>query len=377
MIYSPARFNALWNSSDQSAMLQALSDEFTANAQPGDVLDLSGRWNIGTSLTLDAAGAEIIAGTFVPTAPMTSVLTVDLTQCHVRGRLAIEAGDVTYANRLAIHGVDLFRSFGTHFDQVDVQGVTRSGMRCGSDNQVNTSIGQLVARDCGSPGGALADSHPSTLAYAFTDRSDTGGDTSVTQRTEITIAGGHVLEAGDIVFIEDAPYNVDAVTATTLSLYPKVVAALGDGTGTVVAAHGGALDTVGGNTAGVGASNVFAQRCGSAIRVAGLYGPAIQQVTAEFCSLGAQVGNLRGSAIRGGRFGNMHNEGCKYDILRVTSALVIITVGNLNVPFDQANWVKLVNTTGAGGTNPADWVPGSGDGLTIVEGGGRAGPRRS
>lgn len=370
MIYLPARFGHLRTPGDDTAMLQAICALAEANGQPGDILDLSGSWQVSDTIRIAGTKLQVRGGFFTPTQAVGDVIEIDLSGGHVVGTLGIQAGGTTYADRLATNGVVLTRATSSTLDRVDVRGVHRSAVVSGADSQIDAVIGQIVAVDCGSVGGAVVDSHPSVCTIAYTDREDTGGDTSVSQRTTVAVAAGHPLVAGDLVLVAGLPYSVDSVAETWVSLYPKVLQGVGDGTGMLVSGHGAALDSRLEDTAGMTVSGrVYATRCGAGVAMSGLYGPSIQGMTAQFCTTAIQVGRLRGSAMRGGWLGNGHLEGCAYDAVRVTSGVVCVTVSNLNVPFDSDKWVKLTNTTGAGGSgSPEAWDADGSDGLTVVEG---------
>ena len=343
---SPDQFEwARVDCDDDAPVLNAMFEYLADSRQRGAVVALTGTYRIRSPVVWFGVQATFcIAARFETTGTMdTAIIIESAPDCVFDGVIRVVGGlvgqqrsQVFLADRGLGTGVVLGNVARSVFGGFDVRGTRLHAVATNPEaSQVSAVLGVVRAVDCGSPAGAVEPTHPSVAVLTWSNREDTGGATSVLQRTHLDVPG-HELEAGDVVLVDGAPHSVDAVDGDRLSLYPHVEGS--DTEGALVTAQGAALSIQGRDTAGLQVTSVYAQRVGVGLQAAGLYGVCSGSVLVEAACAAVTVGYLRNSALQGGHISALHAELVALAVLKVTSAPTTMVVGSYSA---ADTWTEL------------------------------------
>lgn len=324
---------------DDAPVLQALFDA-AALALPGTTVvwavppDGRATWQLEATVTVRGDHQTHIPGPVLATAPLASVLVLDLAHATFSGPLIVTGHTtgpaVVYGNRQCDTAILATRARHCRFGQVVLRSVKRHGVDAAttpSDTQ-GCHWGTIEARDVGSAGAATDTYSQAATATAIATE---GSDTATTQRGVLTLDAPLDVIPGDLIRLprgavpgQSGVHVVTEVTTpTSVKVYPKPY----DTTApqSVVSSHGAALRT----RDRVTVDTIDVQRAGVAVQVGAPYGPSVRTVIAQATSIPLQLGVAPTSTILDAEFGLLHLETIDYALVKVVSGTVRARIGGL------------------------------------------------
>lgn len=355
---------------DTEAQALQVAADFVASLDGPVIFDWSqgpgdGVWDLDRSVVLQMPeGAHVRPGSVrvEPGTTLESALFISGRSTTWDGYVRVTGtGSAVYEQRTVTDLVWLGDVSYARFDGFDLKQARRdclAGFPSGS-NLISTDLGSIRVRDCGS---AALPGHVSTVELDYTARVDTGGPTSVAQRTSLTIPDGvdGAIALGALVYHEDRVHYVYSAGPTSLEVYPQLAGAAA--TGQLVSAHGAGVKLRGGNTTG-NRGMLDCIRAGVCLADSGLYG-GTWSVVAQASGVGLQIGANPGAAhLRGWYTGHFElpatrRSGVKVQRPALTGAML---GGLLRTPLGSTRWVGL---TPSGNATWDGW-----DGAVFLHGG--------
>lgn len=244
----------------------------------------------------------------------------------------VGTGDHTYASRTVGIGLWIELSPRCTFSGVNAQFFQHTGVYFPPTNSNIMDFGNVSVQDSGSGQGLGSGDATEDLTAVWSAPVNSGSSLSSGQRTTLNVTATPPV-ANDAylrpTFVDIGGEIFQVMTidraAGTIAVHPWVPAAAVPGTLHYI--FGGAFSIGGGDNA-VLRGSVDARSCGVACFTGALYSPQITRLVAQNCGIGLAMGDTPTDAHTGGRIGGLYCENNKYDINRVTSSAVNISINS-------------------------------------------------
>ena len=325
-VANPKDFGAVGDGvTDDTVALQAF---FTALATTDyGTASADGDYLVSSALTLTGSLTKNIIGDtrIIANAAIADVLTLTNVQNTTWERITVLGTGTTnnHSTFTCDTGLTLNDCARSSFGYIEVKRFAFAGVCSIAGNNNMVSLGEVVARDCGSGGTYAA---AASVTGSWSTPVNAGSQGSFAQTTTIAVdtlpsdfitdsTYGTVGAMSVMIRIGGYPYYVRSVDVSggTVTVFPWLPTTATPGTFEYI--YGGGIFLKGGNTNVFGIDMLDAINCGIGLCVNSLFGPNTRRVVVQACGAGIVTGGYPENATIGGHYDGTYYEVNTEDII--------------------------------------------------------------